>query len=61
MRCAARARRKVEARLRSLGLEVTAIHDYLHYSVDYPEDLWQEYRDRGCTNMRTLVARKPDA
>jgi ubiquinone/menaquinone biosynthesis C-methylase UbiE len=50
---------EVEGRLRTLGLEVTAIHDYLHYSADYPEDLWRGYRDRGCTDMRTLVARQP--
>jgi len=50
---------KVEERLRGLGLEVETVRDYLHYSAEYPEDLWLEYRDRGCTDMRALVARRP--
>ncbi len=50
---------KVEERLHGLGLDVETIRDYLHFSAEYPEDLWQEYRDRGCTDMRTLVARRP--
>ncbi len=52
---------KVQGRLGSLGLEVTTVRDYLHYSAAYPEDLWREYRDRDCTDMRTLVARRPGA
>jgi len=50
---------KVEARLRELGLEVTQVRDYLHYNAEYPDDLWREYRDRGCTDMRTMIARRP--
>lgn len=50
---------EVKARLLALGLEVTHVRDYLHYSSAYPDDLWREYRDRGCTDMRTLIARRP--
>jgi len=49
---------KVDTRLRELGLEVIRVRDYLHYNAKYPEDLWREFRDRGCTDMRTLVARR---
>lgn len=51
----------IESRLESLGLELVKVVDYLHYRASYPEDLWREHAERGCTDMRLLVATRPAA
>jgi ubiquinone/menaquinone biosynthesis C-methylase UbiE len=48
---------RVQARLEQLGLEIVSVEDFLHYSSDYDDDVYERYRESGCTDMRTLVAR----
>ena len=47
----------VEERLRGGGCEIVRRQDYLNYSTEYPDEVWERFRDR-CTNMRLVVARK---
>jgi SAM-dependent methyltransferase len=43
------------------GMTVVRTVDYLNYSANAPLEVWQRYRDRGCTSMRCLVARRDPA
>ena len=47
----------VEERLRRAGCEVTTREDYLGYSSEYPDPVWERFAGR-CTNMRQTVARR---
>ena len=47
---------RIEALIASLGFDVVRRSDYLVYSADYPDDIWERYAG-SCTNMRLLVAR----
>ena len=47
----------VEERLAAGECAVIRRSDYLNYSSDYPDDLWERFRDR-CTNMRLVIARR---
>jgi ubiquinone/menaquinone biosynthesis C-methylase UbiE len=47
----------VEERLVAAGCEIAAREDYLGYSSDYPDEVWERFRDT-CTNMRLTVARR---
>jgi SAM-dependent methyltransferase len=38
------------------GCTVAWREDYLNYDPAYPDDLYEEYRDRGCTDMTALAA-----
>jgi SAM-dependent methyltransferase len=49
--------RVVEA-LEEAGCEVAWREDYLNHNPDYPRDLYEAYRDRGCTDMTALAARR---
>ena len=48
---------QVEQRLRAGGCEVVRRVDYLNYSSDYPDEVWERFRST-CTNMRLVVARR---
>jgi SAM-dependent methyltransferase len=48
---------QVEARLVDGGCEIVRGVDYLNYSGDWPEDIWERYEGR-CTNMRLVIARR---
>ena len=52
--------RVVEA-LQESGCEVAWREDYLNHNPDYPEDLYEAYRDRGCSDMTALAARRAGA
>ena len=47
----------VEDRLRQAGCDVTIREDYLGYSSEYPDPVWERFAG-GCTNMRLTVARR---
>jgi hypothetical protein len=47
----------VEA-LEDAGCEVAWREDDLNHTPDYPRDLYEAYRDRGCTDMTALAARR---
>ena len=49
--------RVVEA-LEESRCEVAWREDYLNHNPDYPEDLYEAYRDRGCSDMTALAARR---
>jgi ubiquinone/menaquinone biosynthesis C-methylase UbiE len=49
--------RVIEA-LEESGCSVAWREDYLNYNPDYPDDLYRAYRDRGCTDMTALAARR---
>jgi SAM-dependent methyltransferase len=48
---------KIEERLVAGGCEVVRRLDYLNYSSDYPDAVWERFRGT-CTNMRLTVARR---
>ena len=48
---------RIEERLEAGGCEVIRRVDYLNYSSDYPDAVWERFKDR-CTNMRLTVARR---
>ena len=48
----------IEERLREIGSEVVERADYLHFQAGYPEELWERWRDAGCTDMRALTVRR---
>jgi SAM-dependent methyltransferase len=50
---------RVEQRLEDGGCEVLRRTDYLNYSSDYPDDVWERFKDT-CTNMRLVVARRTE-
>jgi SAM-dependent methyltransferase len=52
--------RVIEA-LEASGCEVAWREDYLNYNPAYPDDLYEAYRDRGCTDMTALAARRAGA
>jgi SAM-dependent methyltransferase len=52
--------RVIEA-LEGAGCEVAWREDYLNYNPEYPEDLYEAYRDRGCSDMTALAARRAAA
>lgn len=45
-------------RVQASGMSVVRSVDYLNYNADFPIEVWERFRDRGCTNMRYLVARR---
>ena len=47
---------RVIAALEESGCSVAWREDYLGYDPAYPEDLYRDYRDRGCTDMTALAA-----
>lgn len=47
----------VEACLERGGCEIVDREEYLNYSSDWPEEVWQRYAG-SCTNMRRVVARR---
>jgi SAM-dependent methyltransferase len=49
--------RVIEA-LRDAGCAVAWREDYLNYNPDYPDDLYEAYRERGCSDMTALAARR---
>jgi SAM-dependent methyltransferase len=49
---------RVVAALDAAGCAVVWRQDYLNYNPDYPDDLYGAYRDRGCTDMTALAARR---
>jgi SAM-dependent methyltransferase len=49
--------RIVEA-LEESGCAVAWREQYLNYNPEYPEDLYEAYRDRGCSDMTALAARR---
>jgi SAM-dependent methyltransferase len=49
---------KLVERVEASGMSVVRSVDYLNYNADYPIEVWEDFRDRGCTNMRYLVARR---
>jgi len=49
--------RVIEA-LEAAGCRVAWREDYLNYDPGYPDDLYAAYRDRGCTDMTALAARR---
>ncbi len=49
---------KLVERVNASGMSVVRSVDYLNYNADYPIEVWERFRDRGCTNMRYLVARR---
>jgi ubiquinone/menaquinone biosynthesis C-methylase UbiE len=40
------------------GCSVLWREDYLNFHPDYPDDLFSSYRERGCTDMTALAARR---
>lgn len=44
--------------LTACGLAVTRTGEYLNYDASKPLEPWTRYRERGCTDMRYLVARR---
>jgi SAM-dependent methyltransferase len=44
--------------LEEAGCAVLWREDYFNYNPDYPDDLYEAYRDRGCTDMTALAARR---
>jgi SAM-dependent methyltransferase len=48
---------RVEKRLLAGGCEIVRRHDYLNYSSDYPDEVWERFSDT-CTNMRLVIARR---
>jgi SAM-dependent methyltransferase len=46
--------------LEDAGCSVAWREDYLNYDPAYPEDLYVEYRGRGCTDMTALAAKRAD-
>jgi SAM-dependent methyltransferase len=48
---------RIEERLTAGGCEIVRRVDYLNYSSDYPDDVWERYAG-SCTNMRLAVARR---
>jgi SAM-dependent methyltransferase len=48
--------RVIEA-LEGAGCEVAWREDYLNYNPEYPNDIYEAYRDRGCSDMTALAAR----
>jgi len=51
---------QVAETLRAEGAEIVRTEDYLVFRGEYPEDLYEAYRDR-CADMRLLVARRAPA
>ena len=49
---------RVIATLQEAGCDVAWREDYLNYNPDYPDDLYESYRERGCTDMTALAARR---
>jgi SAM-dependent methyltransferase len=49
--------RVIEA-LEDAGCSVVWREHYLNYNPAYPEDLYAKYRDRGCSDMTALAARR---
>jgi SAM-dependent methyltransferase len=49
---------RVVAALEDGGCQVAWRDDYLNYHPDYPDDLYDAYRDRGCSDMTALAARR---
>jgi SAM-dependent methyltransferase len=49
--------RVIEA-LADAGCSVLWRDDYLNYNPDYPEDIYTAYRERGCSDMTALAARR---
>jgi ubiquinone/menaquinone biosynthesis C-methylase UbiE len=49
---------KLIERVVACGLTVGRAGEYLNYDASNPLEIWTRYRDRGCTDMRYLVARK---
>ncbi len=49
---------KVIERVEAAGMSVVHSVDYLNYNASYPVEVWERFRDRGCTNMHYLVARR---
>lgn len=47
--------------LAEAGCSVAWREDYLNYNPEYPDDLYRAYRDRGCTDMTALAARRAGA
>jgi SAM-dependent methyltransferase len=47
----------VEERLGAEGCEIVSREDYLGYSSEYPDPVWERFKG-GCTNMRLVVARR---
>ncbi len=48
---------EIEARLRAGGCEIVSRVDYMNYSSEYPDEVWERFKDT-CTNMRLTVARR---
>ncbi len=48
---------KIEQRLTVGACEIVRSVDYLNYSTDYPEEVWERFK-ADCTNMRLTVARR---
>jgi SAM-dependent methyltransferase len=44
--------------LEAAGCNVLWREDYLNWNADYPTDLYETYRERGCTDMTALTARR---
>ncbi len=49
---------KIENLLVTQKCAIVSKEDYLLYKAGYPVDIYQEYNNRGCNDMRVLVARK---
>jgi SAM-dependent methyltransferase len=49
---------RVTLTLEAAGCEVAWRQDYFNYNPDYPRDLYEAYRERGCTDMTALAARR---
>jgi SAM-dependent methyltransferase len=47
--------------LADAGCEVAWREDYLNYHPEYPDDLYEAYRSRGCSDMTALAARRAAA
>jgi SAM-dependent methyltransferase len=45
-------------RLAQAGCRLVWRDDYLNYHAGYPDDLYAAWRDRGCTDMSCVVARR---
>jgi ubiquinone/menaquinone biosynthesis C-methylase UbiE len=49
---------RVIAVLEDAGCAVLWRQDYLNYNPQYPNDLYEAYRERGCSDMTALAARR---
>jgi SAM-dependent methyltransferase len=49
---------KLIERAEACGMSIVRSVDYLNYSAHYPVEVWERFRDAGCTNMRCVVARR---